>query len=71
LSFHGEKVPLLYDSNHFHSQYILICVFLLQVRGKLRKEAATACASSRRMAFVLSSCHKLCWWARTVQLISL
>jgi len=29
-----EKVQLLYDSNHFHSQYIRICVFLLQVRGK-------------------------------------
>jgi len=23
LSFHVEKVQLLYDSNHFHSQYIL------------------------------------------------
>jgi len=26
-------VQLLYDYNHFHSQYIWICVFLLQVRG--------------------------------------
>jgi len=55
LSIHVEKVKILYDSNHFRSQYIWICVFLLQVRGRSRREAATACASSHRVAFALSS----------------
>ena len=36
-------MQLLYDCNHFHSQYISICVFL-QFRGKSWREAATACA---------------------------
>jgi len=54
LSFHVDKVQLLYDSNHFHSQYIWICLFL-QVRGRWRREATTACASSHRVAFALSS----------------
>jgi len=47
-------VQLLYDSDHFHSKYIWICVFL-QVRGKSWREAATACASSHRVAFASSS----------------
>jgi len=55
LSFRVEKMQLLYDSNHFHSQYIWICVFLLHVRGKSWRETATACACSHRVAFALSS----------------
>jgi len=47
-------VQLLFDSNYFRSQFIWICVFL-QVRRMSRREAATACASSRRMGFALSS----------------
>jgi len=38
-------MQLLSDSNHFHSQFIWICVFL-QVWRKSRRGAATACASS-------------------------
>jgi len=38
----------------FHSQYIWIRAFL-QVRGKSRREAATICGSSPRVAFALSS----------------
>ena len=39
----------------FHSQYIWICVFLFQVRGNSWREAVTACASSHRVAFAMTS----------------
>jgi len=48
---------MILNSNHFHSQYIWICVFLLQVRGKSRREAATACACSHRVASVEFALH--------------
>jgi len=67
LSFRVEKVQLLYDSNHFHSHYIWICVILLQVRGKSRREAATACAPLTGWLSHWAVCHKLCWWALAVQ----
>jgi len=67
MSFHVEKVPLLYDSNHFHSQYIWICIFLLQVRGQSRREAASACAPLSRWRSHWAVCHKLWSWALAVQ----
>jgi len=67
MSFHVEKVQLLYDSNHFLSQYIWICVFLLQVSGQSRREAATACAPLTGWLSHWAVCHKLWWWALAVQ----
>ena len=58
LSFHVEKVQLLYDS---------ICVFLLQVKGKSRREAPTACAPLTGWLSHWAVCHKLWWWALAVQ----
>jgi len=55
LSTQREEVQLLYGSDHFHSEYIRICVVLVQVKGKSWREAATACASSSRVVFALSS----------------
>ena len=72
MSFHVEKVQLLYDSNHFHSQYITICVFFLQLRGKSRREVATACAPPTAWLSLKSHwavCNKLWWWAFAVQLL--
>jgi len=71
MSFHVEKVQLLYDSNHFHSQCIWICVFLLQLRGKSRREVAPACAPLTAWLSLKSHwavCNKLWWWALAVQL---
>ena len=61
-------MQLLHDSNHFLSQYISICVFLLYAMGNSRREASTACASSSHwVTFALSSLSQLCWWALAVQ----
>jgi len=67
MSFHHhvEKVQLLYDSNHFHSQYIWICGFLPQVRGLSRREAVTACAPVTGWHTHWAVYHKLWWWAQS------
>jgi len=67
LSFHVETVQLLHGCNHFHGQYIWICVFLLQVREQLRREATTACVPLTGWHSHWAVCHKLWWWALAVQ----
>jgi len=68
LSFYCEKVQLQCDSNHFHSQYIGICVFLVQVRRRHKGRQRLLVPPLARWVSHWAACHKMCWWAWVVQL---
>jgi len=68
LPFYREKVQLLYDSNHFHSQYILIAYFFFKLGESHEGRRGLLVPPLAGWLSHWAVVNRLWWWALAVQL---